>query len=409
MKLNSFKPTLQKYKLLIALALGIGFGFFLKEFQIIFDTSLFGIIKSLIGFPGWLFLSLLQMIMVPIVVSSLAIGISKWQGKKGFYSLSVRLIPYFLLTTSFAVILGVLLFFLFLNDSPKGDILSLPKAQSGISLEWSELFPKNPIASMARGQMFAIVLFGIFLGLYLLQSKTDSDKSFRSLLESLDSFSHWIVSIAMTFSPLAIFSLVAVTVAGATSEILGFLMKYFMTVALGLFLLLIFYLFLAWFFCNKMPIWFLQKAKVPILLAFTSSSSSATLPVSIITAKEEMHIKEEVADFVLPIGATINMDGTALYQCVAILFLSHFYGMQFEGFDLMLLCAIVTLASIGTAATPGAGLVILGGILSSFGIPSEAIGLILGVDRILDMLRTSINVSGDLTATLIADKWWSEK
>lgn len=382
-----------------------------------------------ISLPGNLFLAMLQMVMIPLVVASVALGVAGQGGNRELGKLSTVSIFYFTITTAIAITIGV---FLSLVIEPGNYVDSsilhseIQKAQNqdqGKSLESMEtknvdsslpsliltLFPKNPLDSLLNSSMLSVVIFSLMLGLALTQVTEGKEKPLVDLLESIQEYTMVVVKWALAIAPIAVFGLMAQAVHQIGWELLSGLTVYVMTVLLGLLLVLVFYLFLAFSVGKMNPIIFIAKMKELQILAFSSSSSAAVLPLSLKTAVEELHVREKIADFVIPLGATINMNGTAIYQGIATIFLAQIYGIDLGFMELVALVVTVVGASIGTAATPGVGIVILAGIVVGFGIPVEGIAILFGVDRFLDMCRTSVNVTGDVVAAKIIDRMFRRK
>ena len=257
---------------------------------------------------------------------------------------------------------------------------------------------------MLSGEMLSIIVFALFVGVALISLPKKSSEPILELLDGVQNITMKVVSWAMRLAPFAAFGLMAdITSKLGVSALVG-LGVYMVTVVIGLFAMLIVYVIIIKFFTKRPLGSTLGILKDPMLLGFSTSSSAAVMPVSIKTAEEKLKVKSEVSQFVIPLGATINMNGTALYQIVAVFFLAQFFNIDL-GFTTILLIALTALAaSIGSPSAPGTGIVILSSILVTAGIPPVGIVLILGVDRILDMTRTMINVTGDLTACLFFDK-----
>lgn len=370
--------------------------------------------------PGDLFLNLLQMIMIPLVIVSIALGVSSLKNLKDLWHLGSRTLVYFIFTTIVSVSIGI---FLTIAIQPGKQIQnkiqnqtitsSVPIKESQSSTESipeiiANIIPKNIVNVWSKQQMLSIVFLGMILGIFFLTAK-ESGTALKAFCHSLESFCLWVVSIAMKLAPLAVLGLMSYAMIQIGFSLVFGLLSYIITVLVGLFLILVFYSFLVFFFTKQNPFRFLSQIREIPILGFSTSSSSSVLPYSLKVAKEKLKLKETVADFVLPLGATINMDGTALYQAVATVFLSQVYQVELSTLDLFLLVGTVTTASIGTAATPGVGLVILSSILYTFHIPIEGITILFGVDRFLDMCRTSVNLTGDLSCAFIMNHIWKEE
>jgi len=364
--------------------------------------------------PGDIFLNLLQMIMVPLVIASVALGVSSLSSLNELFNLGSKTMIYFVFTTFIAISIGIGLAVTIKPGSyitsPKeiktefiSEKLSGNEKSPSIPQLIANIVPKNIIKSILDQQMLSLVLLGILLGIFFLASDQVKSAPLKSLLTSIESFCIWVVNIAMRIAPLAVFGLMCYAITQIGVSLLSGLFFYVLTVIIGLLIMYCVYLLFAYLFAKRKPRDFIIAIKEVQILGFSTSSSSSVLPISLKVAKEKLHIQHKIADFVLPLGATINMDGTALYQAVATIFIAQVYNIEFTFFQLILLLITVTGASIGTAATPGVGIVILGSILQSFNIPIEGIAIIFGVDRLLDMCRTAINLSGDLTASVIMD------
>ena len=266
------------------------------------------------------------------------------------------------------------------------------------------LIPANPSSALVSESMFQIVVLAIFVAIALVSISDRRAKPLLDLCVSVQDISMKIVSWAMALAPAAVFGLLAqISVQVGFDAIVG-VASYMGTVLLGLLLLLMFYMVIVALFARRSPLAFLRAISGVQLLAFSTSSSAAVMPLSMKTAETQLNVSPSVSQFVVPLGATVNMDGTALYQVVAAVFLTQVYGVDLSLPQLALLAATTVGASIGSPSTPGVGIVILATIVQGMGVPAEGIALILGVDRILDMSRTAVNVSGDLTACVVMER-----
>jgi Na+/H+-dicarboxylate symporter len=257
---------------------------------------------------------------------------------------------------------------------------------------------------MISGEMLKVVIFALIFGIALVNMNPKRSRPLIELMGSLQDVCMTIVKWAMLLAPLAVFGLMTKLTSQLGLDALLGTSIYVLTVLLGLGLLLLFYLFIIFIVSGIHPKEFLTSARDVQLLAFSTSSSAAVMPLSIKTAEEKFKVRPSIAQFVVPIGATVNMDGTALYQGIATVFLAQVFGVDLALTALLFLIVTIVGASIGSPATPGVGIVILAVALNAIGIPVAGIALILGVDRILDMCRTSINVTGDLTACILMNK-----
>ncbi|WP_350288533.1 dicarboxylate/amino acid:cation symporter [uncultured Croceitalea sp.] len=412
------------WQIMIGMLLGLLFGFGMTYLEGGKDF-----VTNWIAPFGTIFIKLLKLIAVPLILASLIKGISDLKDISKFRNIGLRTIGIYIGTTTVAIILGLVLVNViepgngvseetiekltstYAND--KGVTAKLEEAtrqkESGPLKFLEDMVPDNAVSALGNNQlMLQVIFFTIFMGISMLLIGEERAKPLKNFFDSLNDVVLKMVDLIMLTAPFAVFALLAnVVVSSSDPEILLALLKYAGVVVLGLFLMIVFYSILVSVFAKKNPFWFLKQLSPAQLLAFSTSSSAATLPVTMERVEEHIGVDKEVSSFVLPVGATVNMDGTSLYQGIAAVFIA-----QALSFDLPLsaqLTIVLTalLASIGTAAVPGAGMVMLVIVLESVGFPPEkyAIGLalIFAVDRPLDMLRTVINITGDATvATIVA-------
>ena len=384
---------------LIAILLGIATG-------IVFPS-----LGREIKIVGDVFLSLLKMIIVPLVFTSVFVAMLGLGSLRKFGDMGVKTVTYYVVTTSFSVLVGLVL--VNLIDPGKGSGSGLPEPQGGLEIKkltfedivWN-IIPTNPIKSFTEGQVLQIIFFAILFGLATLTvSKSKMDhilNLFDGLNEGLINLTRWVVKL----TPVGVFALVSYMVASVGVDVLLSLWEYALTVVLGLGVHAFITLpLIAFLFGRYNPYSYFRSIREAPLLAFSTASSAATLPVSMQVAEEKGGVRKETAGFVLPLGATINMDGTALYESVAAVFIANLYGIDLSLSQMVMIFLTATLASIGAAAIPGAGLIMLALVLSSIGVPLEGIGIIIAVDRFLDMLRTAVNVWGDLNGAKIIDRF----
>ncbi|RLJ70423.1 Na+/H+-dicarboxylate symporter [Hydrogenivirga caldilitoris] len=359
---------------------------------------------------GDIFLSLLKMIIVPLVFTSVFIAMLGLGDIAKFRDIGTKTILYYVTTTTLSVLTGLVLVVLLkpgegnevfhrAGDTPNVKELTL------VDVIWN-IIPSNPVRSFTEGNVLQIIFFAVLFGLATLSVSREKMKHvfnfFDGLNDGLINLTRWVVRL----TPVGVFALVGFMVADMGTEVFFSLWKYALTVVLGLTLHAFLTLpLLGFIFGRYNPYRYLLKVREAPLLAFSTASSAATLPVSIQVAEEKGGVKKETAGFVLPLGATINMDGTALYESVAAVFIANVYGIELSLPQLGMIFLTATLASIDAAAIPGAGLVMLTLVLSSVGIPLEGIGLIIAIDRFLDMLRTAVNVWGDLNGARIIDRF----
>lgn len=412
------------WQIMIGMVLGLVFGFGMtypdwgKEF-----------VLNWIAPFGTIFIKLLKLIAVPLILASLIKGISDLKDISKFRNIGLRTIGIYIGTTTVAIILGLILVNVIqpgngISEETIDKLTSTYASDEGVTAKLEEasrqkesgplkfmedMVPDNAVSALGNNQlMLQVIFFTIFMGISMLLIGEERAKPLKNFFDSLNDVVLKMVDLIMLTAPFAVFALLAnVVVSSSDPEILLALLKYAGVVVLGLFLMIVFYCILVSVFAKKNPFWFLKQLAPAQLLAFSTSSSAATLPVTMERVEEHIGVDKEVSSFVLPVGATVNMDGTSLYQGIAAVFIA-----QALSFDLPLsaqLTIVLTalLASIGTAAVPGAGMVMLVIVLESVGFPPDkyAIGLalIFAVDRPLDMLRTVVNVTGDATvATIVA-------
>ncbi|EKO17519.1 transporter, dicarboxylate/amino acid:cation Na+/H+ symporter family protein [Leptospira kirschneri str. H2] len=401
-------------KILVGMLAGILTGVLLGSDLSLVDRNTAQLTTSWLIIPGLIFINLLQMIMIPLIFSSIILGICSAENLENIKKLGIRTLIYFVFTTFIAVIIGITLA-LWLKPGKSAIQIQttfnskVPALAEVPSLDkYPELlmsfFPKNPFLSITQGEMLNVIVFSILLGIAILSVSKDLSKPILEILNSVFQISMKIVHWGMVLTPFAVFGLMTKAISSIGIELLVTLGAYMSVVLLGLFLIIVVYSIVLIFLARRNPIDFFTKIAGLQLLAFSTSSSAAVMPVSIQTATENLGIRKNIAEFIIPVGATINMDGTALYQSVATIFLAQYFGIELAPAQLVFILFATVGASIGTPSTPGVGIVILATILSGLGIPTEGIGIILGVDRFLDMCRTTINVTGDITASCVMDK-----
>ena len=413
------------WQIIIGLALGLVYG-------IVAASNGWGSFTSDWIAPfGTIFMSLLKLIAVPLVLSSLITGVASLSDLKKLSRIGGKTIAIYVSTTAVAVTIGLISVNMLepgdkVPDQMKEKLQETYEAdassRAGSAQKIKDRGPLQPIVDMVPSNFFSsassnrnmlqVVFVAIFVGIGLIQIPKEKAKPVLDFFEGLNDVVIKLVDFIMLMAPVGVFALIAQTinkVAGndiaQVMELLGALGYYMIAVILGLIIHAGFTYTGLLKFLTKMPLKTFYKGIAPAqLLAFSTSSSGATLPVTMECCEEELGVSEEVSSFVLPLGATINMDGTALYQAVAAVFIAQTLGMDLGiGAQLTIILTAV-LASIGTAAVPGAGIIMLVIILEAVGVPTEGIALILGVDRILDMMRTTINVTGDASvAVIVAD------
>ena len=353
---------------------------------------------------GNLFLNLIKMIIVPLVLSSLVVGSASTGDVGKLGRIGIKTLAYYLVTTAIAVVLGLFL----ANMVNPGLGLSIPvdataeaKEVPSVIETFLNIIPTNPIQAMADANMLQIIFFALILGIGI-TLVGEKAKPFLTFFDSIAEVCYKIVAIIMAFAPIGVFGLITPVVAEHGPSALLPLLKVIITVYLSCFLhAAIVYSGAVYFSAKMSPVTFFKGAAPAMMVAFTTSSSSGTLPITMRCAEENLGVPKSISSFVLPLGATINMDGTALYQGVCALFVAQIYGIDLTFVQQLTIVLTATLASIGTAGVPGGGLIMLTMVLQSVGLPLEGMVLVGGIDRILDMARTCINITGDMAGAIL--------
>lgn len=395
--------------ILVGMALGVGVGLLCSVImarlpglpgEVVGDYA----VEGLFYLVGQAFLALLQVIVVPLVFVSLVCGTAALDNIRKLGRIGLRTVGLYLMTTAIAI--SIALFAAVLVGPGRGFGLdteaSFEASQAPSLVEvLVGIFPRNVIAAMSEGNMLQIIVFAILLGITLTLSGA-AGKRILALFEDLNKVVMALVWIVMKLAPYGVFALIARTFATQGFDAFGPLLKYFFLVLAVLFLhALVTYPVILKTFSGLSPRPFLSKLRDVQVFAFSTASSNATIPVTLKTVEERLGVKNSVASFTVPLGATINMDGTAIMQGVATVFIAQAYTMGLDLTDYLMIIFTATLASIGTAGVPGVGLIMLSMVLTQVGLPVEGIGLIIGIDRLLDMVRTAVNVTGDSAVTCI--------
>ncbi|UCE19923.1 MAG: dicarboxylate/amino acid:cation symporter [Gemmatimonadota bacterium] len=400
-------PKLKLYtKILVGLILGVVVGILLGPKA--------AVIKPI----GTAFIRLITLIVVPLVFASLLVGTASLGDIRKLGRMGMKTITYYLTTTALAITIGLLLANIIrpgsrLPDEVKTNLLqnyggvALEKIQQaeetpGVIDVLLDIIPTNPVNSLNTANMLQIIFFAVLLGIALTMIPSHRARSVLAFFEGINDAMIQIVHIVMKLAPYGVFALIAAIVGEFGAGILLTLARYSIVVIIGLILhTCLTYPAAVGLLAKMNPLTFFRGIRPAQLIAFSTSSSSATLPVTMECSIENLNVPNDVASFVLPLGATINMDGTALYQGVAAVFISEVYGMHLTLGNQLMIVLTATLASIGAAGVPGVGMITLALVLKTIGVPLEGIALILGVDRILDMCRTVTNISGDSSAAVI--------
>lgn len=424
--MSEFSSHLQKLletklwaKIIAGMALGVGVGLLLAPKTGIVSPSFSHAASQWLGFPGMLFIKLVQMIMIPLIFSSIITGIASNSELDKLKKVGINLVLYFLSTTAIAVVIGSAITGYF---KPGSYFQFETAASEGINVQaggtlpaWSDLpnaignlLPSNPLASMVTGEMLSIVIFTIIIGVALTFMSKAGAQPILNLLSSVQEICMTIVRWAMVIAPYAVFGLMAQLIVSVGLSSLYGLGIFMLTVVAGLILLLLVYMILVVLLARRSPRALLRSIRDVQLLAFSTASSAAVMPLSMKTAEEKLGVSPFIAKFIVPIGATINMDGTALFQCAATLFIAQVYGIELATSTLALLIFTIIASSIGTPAIPGGGILVMGTVLQSVGLPMEGIMMLVGIDRIMGMLRTAVNVTGDMVACVVFDRWFGD-
>ncbi|MFT5356803.1 MAG: Na+/H+-dicarboxylate symporter [Polyangiales bacterium] len=407
-------------KVIIGLILGVGAGMALGPEAGWLSPSVAQMAVRWIALPGALFLALVQMIVVPLVFASIVRGLAAGESMAQLRRMGTRAAAYFVVSSTVSILIGLGLALLVrpgrfvdasrltaLAESPSvGDVVTTQS--QGVPETIIGLLPVNPLASMVSGEMLQVVLFALIMGVALVGLPHEKSAPLFDLLGSLQEVCMTVVRWAMRLAPIAVFGLMTQLTSQLGVDVLLGMAGYVGTVLGGLAILLVIYVFLAAVIGRRNPRAFLKALRELQLLAFSTSSSAAVMPLSMQTAEKKLGVRPAVAEFLIPLGATINMDGTALYQGVATVFLAQVFDVQLDAAGLGLVVVTSVAASIGSPATPGVGVIVLATVLQTVGIPPGGIALLIGVDRILDMCRTAVNVTGDMTAAVILDRWLGE-
>lgn len=372
------------------------------------------LIKYVTAPIGEIFLRLLLLTVIPLVFASLALGVLRLGDLSKIGRMGVKTLGYFLITMTVAVTIGLALVNTVrpgssIDPETREQLMSTYQSQGEEKLQSEgfgihtivDIVPRNPFQAAVDLKMLSIIFLALLVGIALTRMPEEKTRTFRELLETIGDITIWIIGLAMRIAPVGVFCLIFTTTAQFGFSLLQSLGWYVFVVILGLLIqLLVTYPILLTTLARVNPWAFFKAVRAPMVTAFSTSSSNATLPTSIKTAEEELMVPKPIAGFVLPLGATMNMNGTALFEGVTAVFLAQVFGAQLGLVDQLIVVVICVLTAVGAAGVPGGSIPLLAMVLVSVNVPPEAIFLILGVDRILDMCRTTLNVTGDLTATV---------
>lgn len=367
------------------------------------------IVNGLFEFLGQGFLRLVKMIIVPLVFASLVTGTAAMNDVKKLGRIGIKTLAFFMGTTAIGIIAAIV----GANILKPGAGIVLENVQKAqyVAKETDSfvkvllnIIPTNPIEALVKGEMLQVIFFAVMTG-FVITILGEKAKRLQGIFEEVNSLMLKMVSLIMELAPLGIFGLIGKTFItlgwAAMKPLASFII---VTYILLLFHGLVVYQILLRIYAKESPVAFLKKILGPMTLAFSTSSSAACIPLSLKTLKEEFNVEEKISSFTIPLGATINMDGTAIMQGVATVFIAQLYNINLTTNDYFMVVLTSVLASIGTAGVPGVGTIMLSMVLSQVGLPLEGIGMILAVDRIVDMGRTTVNITGDLVCSVIIDR-----
>lgn len=406
MERKSKKKTGLTSKIFIALIAGMILGIIMHYFipsSYVKDEIL---IEGVFYVIGQMFIRAMQMLVVPLVFFSIADGCRNMGDTKTLGKVGIRIVSFYLLTTALAIVIALCIASII--GPGKGMDMSL--GSNEFTVETAEktsmkdtilnMIPTNPIEALAKGDMLQIIIFAVIVGL-LIAGMEDRMETLGNIITEMNDLMMSMTMAVMKIAPIGVFFLIARTFANLGYDVILSMISYMGSVILGLaFQLLIVYLLLLTLFVRVNPFAFLKKYFPVMTFAFSTASSNATVPLNIQTL-EDIGVDKKISSFTIPLGATINMDGTAIMQGVAVVFIANAYGIDLSLNDFLTVILTATIASVGTAGIPSVGLVTLSMVLTSVGLPVEGIAMIMGIDRILDMARTAINITGDAAGTVI--------
>ncbi len=410
------------WQILIALALAVIAGMLTGT-----EAGLFGVtFYSVFDFVGKLFLNALKMLIVPLIVSSIIVGIAGIGGSQNLGKLGGKTLLYYITTSLLAILVGLMVVNAvapgIVDGQPAKDLIGFTadlsafedqvagKGTGDVVEVFLRMIPTNVVAAAASGQMLGLIFFSLLYGFFMTRITEDYAEVQYNFWQGVFEVMLKITDLIMRFAPLGVFALVAKVVAGTGFDAFAPLAAFFFSVAAALAIHFLVTLPLLLYFVGRVnPVRHFKAMSSALLTAFSTASSSATLPITMECVEKNAGVSNRTTSFVLPLGATVNMDGTALYECVAAMFIAQAYGLELTFGTQFTIVLVALLTSIGVAGIPAASLVAIAIILAAIGLPVEGIGLILAVDRILDMMRTSTNVWSDSAGAVIIGKLQGEK
>ncbi len=391
-------------RILIGLIAGIALGVALNQLGTELAFTRF-VVDGVFHVGGQIFLASLKMLVVPLVLVSLVCGTAALEDVTKLGRIGGKTLCLYLLTTAIAISLAIIAAVIVAPgagfDLPTEAVNYAAKETPGLAQTLINIFPDNPFQAMSEGRMLQVIVFAVLMGIAMTLSG-DAGRELLRVFTSANAVIMKLVFMLMQIAPYGVFCLIARVFANQGIDAFELLAKYFFVVLGVLFLhILVTYPTLLFVFARLNPIIFFRKLRAPMTVAFSTASSGATLPVTLRTTEERLGVDRSIASFTIPLGATINMDGTAIMQGVATVFIAQAYEIPLGPSDYLVVVLTATLASIGTAGVPGVGTLMLAMVLRQMNLPVEGIGLILGVDRLLDMTRTAVNISGDAAVSCI--------
>ncbi len=364
-------------------------------------------VKTWIAPVGTMFINLIKMMIVPVVLCSLIVGMTSMGDMKKLGRIGIKTVAFYMVTTAIAIVIG----FSVAGVIEPGVGMALPaeaapkvKEAPSIMQVFVNMIPKNPIDSMAKADILPVIVFALFIGAGIISVGGKKGALLINVFDSGAEVCYKIIAMIMRLAPIGVFCLLLPVVVQNGPKVLLPLLSVIMAMAVGSIIhAVIVYSGIAAAVGHMSPVKFFRGMAEAMAIAFTTCSSAGTLPVNMKNTQEKLGVKRDIASFILPLGATINMDGTALYMGVCSLFIANVYNIPLTVDQMMLIILTGTLASIGTAGVPGAGLIMLAMVLQSVGLPMEGLALVAGIDRVLDMFRTTLNITGDAAVAVAID------
>ncbi|WP_428103421.1 dicarboxylate/amino acid:cation symporter [Candidatus Rariloculus sp.] len=381
------------------IVVGVTFSMVGAPLQPVNDVLVDGLLDAI----GRIFVALLQMMVVPLVLVSIVCGVASLGDLRALGRVGVKTLGLYLLTTAIALVLALTLARVVSPGQGfdlAGEVAYQSQPPPPLTEVFVNMFPANPVRALAEGQMLQIIFFALLLG-FAITRAGEAGRRIGAIFSDLNAVIMKMVSLVIRTAPLGVFALITTTFAAQGLELFRPLAGYAIVVAVSLLLHVCLTYTAVLRLARLSPIAFLTKMRAVMTFAFSTASSSATIPLTLGTVKKRLGVGNSVASFTVPLGATINMDGTAIMQGVATVFIANVYGVDLVLADYLTVVLIATLASIGTAAVPSAGLIMLAMVLGQVDLPVEGIALIIGIDRLLDMMRTAVNVCGDGAVTCL--------